>query len=376
MRKRLPGLLAIGAVLLTASLIGFKARYGGATIPFPKRAELPLLTPPSVEMVAELEEPPGNIAVSKDGRVFVNLHPEARPSRNVVEIVNGKATDWPHPHERLLDGTFSLRIDARGWLWALSPGFHGLRGARLVAFDLASRRLMHRWDIPRPIAGWGSYVQDFQLSPDGRYVFLADVSALAKRPALIVYDTRTRHARRVLERDPSVTDRPYLIRAKGRDMVLLGGLYVMHPAVDTIAIDDAGEWLYYGPMSHKKLFRVRTSDLADASLSAPALSARVEAYGPKPQTDGATMDHAGNIYLAEVESASIAVLGPDRKLRTLVRDPRWRWPDGLSFGAADWLYVTDSAIPEIMMRTPGHIRRQAPYYVYRLRTGSPGTAGH
>src|SRR6185503_14872669 len=102
----------------------------------------------------------------------------------------------------------------------------------------------------------------------------------------------------------------------------------MHPALDTIALDAAGEWLYFGPMTHTSLFRVRTSDLRDDELSPGDLARRVERFGPKPQTDGASMDQAGNVYLTEVEGASIAILRPDRKLETLVTHPRWRWPDG------------------------------------------------
>lgn len=373
MRKKLVVSFVLALPVLGA--IGFRHRYGGPTVAFPVRLTEPLLPASRVEVVAALAEPPGNVAVSPDGRVFVNFHPEARPSRDVVEIVSGEAVDWPRRNEPLLHGVFSVRIDARGRLWALSPGFHGLVGARLVAFDLASGKLVHRWEIPRSVAPRGSYLQDFQVAPDGRHVFLADVSALAKRPALVVYDVGSGTGKRVLERDPSVTDRPYLIRAKGRDMLLLGGLFAMHPAVDTIALDAAGEWLYFGPMSHETLFRVRTADLVDDALGAAALSACVEPFGAKPQTDGASTDVGGNVYLTEVESASIALLGKDRVLRTLVRDPRWRWPDGLSFGPEDWLYVTDSAIPDVMLRSKAHIRARAPYYLYRFRTGVPGTPG-
>lgn len=59
-----------------------------------------------------------------------------------------------------------------------------------------------------------------------------------------------------------------------------------------------------------------------------------------------------------------------------VKDPRWRWPDGLSFGPEDWLYLTDSAIPDIMMRTASHVRASAPFHIHRFRTGVPGTPGH
>jgi hypothetical protein len=374
MRKRILS-LALLAALLAAGLVSFKLRYGGPTRPFPAKGTEPLLPSSVVEVVAELPEAPGNLAVSEGGRVFVALHPEGRPSRSLVEIVDGRPVDWPRAGEPLTDGVFSVRIDRQGRLWALSPGFHGLKGARLVAFDLETRDVVHRWDLPRSVAGWGSYVQDFQVSPDGTRVFLADVSGFAKHPALVVYDVERREGRRVLERDRSVTDEPFLIRAKGRDMLLLGGLFAMHPAVDTLALDAAGEWLYFGPMSHETLFRAPTADLANSALSPSALSARVEAFAGKPQTDGASTDVAGNVYLTEVESASIAMVRPDRSLVTLVRDPRWRWPDGLSFGPEDWLYLTDSAIPDLMLRSKAHVRASAPFHVYRLRTGVPGTPG-
>lgn len=374
MRKALVALATLCA-LLGGLVLAFKARYGGPTVPFPSRQAQPLLPASGVEVVAELPEAPGNVAVSDEGRVFVALHPEGRPSRSVVEIVNGAAVPWPRPNEPLLDGVFSVRIDRQGRLWALSPGFHGLRGARLSAFDLSTGARVHDWEMPRAVAPRGSYVQDFQVSPDGTKVFLADVSAVAKRPALIVYDVLSRTGRRVLERDASVTDRPYLMKVKGHPMLLLGGLYAMHPAVDTIALDTPGEWLYYGPMAHESLFRVRTADLLDASLPAPALSARVERYSDKPLSDGGSTDTAGNVYLTDIEHGAIARVTPERRLETLVLDPRWRFPDGLSFGPEDWLYLTDSAIPDILMRSAAHVRKSAPYHVYRFRTGVPGTPG-
>lgn len=359
-------------------LVGFKLRYGGPTIPFPDPmagAGEPLLPASGVEVVATLDEAPGNLAVTKEGRVFVNLHPEGRPEKKVVEIVNGAPVPFPDAAFGLYDGVFSLRVDGQGRLWSLDPGFHGLKQPRLLAVDLATKSVAHRWDIPREICGLGSYAQDFQVSPDGKTVYIADIGVMAKAPAIVVYDVATGRARRLLERDATVSDKPYLINAKGREMVLLGGLFKMHPALDSIALDAAGEWLYYGPMSHETLFRVRTADLLDPALPPATLAARVEAFGPKPQSDGLAMDLAGNVYITAVEHGSIARLGPDRKLVTLVKDPRWRWPDGLSFGPEDWLYLTDSAIPDIMMKPKDHIRKSAPYYVYRVRVGQPGTPG-
>lgn len=364
-------------LLLFAGLVGWlKLRYGGPVRPFPDTSTVPLLSTESVEVVAELDQAPGNIAVSPDGRVFFNFHPEGRPSRKVVEWVDGMAIPFPDEEFDLFDTVFSLRIDRSGRLWTVDHGFHGVRQPRLLAFDLSRRELVHRWDIPSGIAGIGSYVQDFQVSSDGRHVFLADIGVMAKRPAIIVYDLVTATGRRVLEKHPSLTDEPYLIDAKGRRMILLGGLYAMHPALDSIGLDAAGEWLYYGAMSNQRMYRVRTADLTDESLDNVALSARVEDFGPKPQSDGISLDVEDNVYVTDVEHGALALLRHDRTLHTLLRDDRFRWLDGLSFGPDGWLYMTDSALPEIMLRSRGHIRRSAPYHIWRFRPGTDGEPGH
>jgi len=360
--KRLLRILAALVLLAAVAAIALRVRYGGATVPFPDTTKSPLLGSGAVEVVAVLDEPPGNIAVASDGRVFFTLHPEARPRVKVLQLVDGKPVPYPNAEwqERFVT-PLSLRIDGQGRLWALDIGYHGFRHPRLYAFDLASGKLVHQWDIPRDIAGFGSFVQDFQIDAEGRWLYFADLSVLAKHPALIVYDSRTKRARRVLEGHPSVQDRSYRIVNRGTPMELLGGLYKMHPAVDSIALDARGEWLYYGPMSHDTLFRVRASELRDETR-AP----RVEAFGPKPQTDGIAIDEAGNICMTEVEHGTIALLRPDRMLHTLVRDARFQWPDGLSL-AGGWLYVTDSDLAHVVLKRRSTIAAHRPYHIYRVR---------
>lgn len=350
MRKLLQrALLAfVAAVALVAAAVWL--RYGGRTIPFPDRTTPPVLAHPQIEIVARLDQPPGNIAVSRDGRIFFSFHPEARPDAKVVEWKDGHAVPWPSANFPLFDCVLSLRIDRQNRLWTIDNGFHGLRQPRLLAFDVATGSLVHRWDIPRSVAGLGSFVQDMQIDPAGRFVYIADIGLAAKKPAIIVYDSRTHRARRVLERDPSTTDRPYKITR------LLGGLYAFHPALDSIALDDAGEWLYYGPMSHETLFRVRTSDLQHP-----------EAYGPKPQSDGIAIDRDGTLYITDVEHGALSILDRDRRLRTLVRDPRFRWLDGLSLAPDGWLYMTDSDLLDVMLKTKRQIARHAPFYVWRVK---------
>ena len=233
-------------VLAVAFVVIMKVRYGGETIPFPDRSTEPMLPSSALEVVAKLDEPPGNIAVSKSGRVFITFHPEGNPEGvKVAELVRGKpvpfpSVDFQKPRARgepYFDTAFSVRIDNDNRLWTLDSGFHGFRTARLLAFDLDSRQLVHQWDMPRDEAGLGSYLQDFQVSHDGRFVFLADFSAIALSPALVVYDVEKKDGRRVLRDEPSVTAANFAIRAYGHEMSFLNGLYKMHPGVDWIALD-------------------------------------------------------------------------------------------------------------------------------------------
>ncbi|HVR40892.1 MAG TPA: L-dopachrome tautomerase-related protein [Thermoanaerobaculia bacterium] len=365
MKKWLARAALVLIALIVLLIITLRVRYGGDTVPFPDTSTPPLLPTSAVEVVATLDEPPGNLAVTRDGRIFFSFHPEARPERKVAEWVDGKAVAFPSESFDLFHEVLSLRVDAQGRLWTLDHGFHGFGQPRLLAFDVASRKVVHQWDIPRAIAPFGSFVQDFQVAPDGAKIYLADVGIVSKRPALIVYDVAAKRGRRVLECDPSVTSKPYTLNVKGHEMNLLGGLYKMHLGVDSIALDASGEWLYFGPMAHETMFRVRTADLQNASTKL-----RVEAFGPKPQSDGIIMDAAGNIYITDVEHGAVARLDPNRKLVTLVRDPRFRWLDGFALGPDGSLYVTDSALVEVILRSKSHIRASGPYFIWRIKLAS------
>ena len=59
----------------------------------------------------------------------------------------------------------------------------------------------------------------------------------------------------------------------------------------------------------------------------------------------------------------------------LVRRGSLRWPDALSFGPGGYLYVADSAIPDILLRSREHIAEAGPYHIYRFATGATAPAG-
>ncbi len=374
------GFVLLCTLVLVA--VGLHLLLGGGE-PLEDRSTAPSLPFDVVEKVADLDFPPGNIAVSSDGRVFVTLHPDGRPPVQVVELVDGKPVPFPdeeyqHESDRVpyFQSILAVRIDRQGRLWTLDFARFGRGQPRLLAFDLETRRLVHEYAFPPAVAGLGSMLNDFQVDADGRYVYIAETSPVLQRPAIIVHDIAGKASRRVLDGHASVKAEKLVIDVGARRMMLPGGLLPLRIAVDSIALSRDGEWLYYGAVSGSRLYRVGTRDLVDPSLPAAALEERVVAFADKTLSDGITTDDAGNVYLSDMEHSAIHRVSPDGRLQTLVADERLRWPDGFSFGPDGWLYVTCSALQDVLFRADADVRRHAPYQVWRLRPGASAAAGH
>jgi len=251
------------------------------------RTTAPALPVSALEVVADLDYPPGNIAVSSTGRVFFTLHPNGNPPIKLVELVGGKPVPYPDQASQTtrFDSPLAVRIDRQGRLWTLDFARYGRGQPRLVAFDLAANTLVHQYDFPSSVAGFLSMVNDFQVDPRGEKIYIAETSPIRQKPALIVYDVAKRISRRVLDGHPSVQAGNYVIHTPERAIKVLG-VYTVRIGVDSITLDDRGEWLYYGPFSGDRLYRIATRDLNDASLTPEALGARVETLAPRRSATG------------------------------------------------------------------------------------------
>ena len=368
-------ILLVFILAAAALVVMLHLRYGGGQ-PYPDLSTPPLLEDAGLEVVLDYPEPVGNVAVSASGRVFFTVHPEARPQGNrLLEYVAGAAEPYPHgaAQQELFDTVLGVAVDSLDRLWTIDHGNHGLRAPRLLAFDLNSNELIHDQVFDAGIAPRGSFLQDLQVSRDGRTVFIADASIWRKRPAIIVYDIGSATARRVLEAHASVSAEDYVIHSHGVPMTFGKGLVALRAGIDGIAADD--QWLYYGALSGAGLFRVPLADLVNEELPNSQLAARVERVATKPLSDGLSIDLAGNVYGTDIEHGAIFIVGADGKARTLLHSDRLRWPDALSFGPGGWLYVADSGLADVVLKPREHIAAHAPYRIYRLRPGTEGTPG-
>lgn len=377
-RGGLLGRVALFVVLAVALiLIGLRVRYGGGAS-YPDVTGAPLLPDSALEVVVTSPEPIGNLAVSATGRVFYTLHPESRPEgARLFEWVEGKPVPFPDEQSQgeLFETPLGLAIDGQERLWVIDHGNHAMGKARLQAFDVATGKRVHEHVFERHIAERLSFLQDLRVDARGETVYIADVSFWRQNPGLVVYDVAKGQARRVLDSHASVLPQDWIIHNPIKPMVFFGGLVALKAGVDGLALSRDGEWLYYGAMNHDTLYRVRTADLREASLPPAELSRRVEAVGRKPLNDGLSTDSAGNVLVTDVEHGAVLRMSPEGKLETLVKTPRIRWADALSYGPDGWLYLADSSIPHQMLQSKQHIRQNAPYYIFRFKPGIAGVAG-
>jgi len=350
-------------------------RHGGGD-PYPDLTNTPQLGGEALEEVLAYAEPIGNVAVSRSGRVFFTVHPESRPRGNkLLEYVNGASVPFPslRLQKELFDTPLGIAVDRFDRLWVIDHGNHGTRSARIVAIDLNTGEVIRKQNLDASIAPVGSILQDLQVSADGRSIIIADASFWLKKPALIVYDVETGNARRVLEGHPSVTAENYMIRTADHDMAFLGGMVALRGGVDGIALGT--KWLYYGALNGSSLYRIRLKDLRNEKLPMSQLTRLVERYSDKPLSDGLSTDTAGGVYITDVEHSAIFRAGADGSLSTLIQSPKIRWPDALSFGPDGYLYVADSALPELILKSTEHIQANGPYRVFRFQTGFEGVPG-
>lgn len=366
------GLGALVALVFVL-LVVVRLWLGGGE-PYPDVSTAPQLPSERLEVLVELDLPPGNVTSSREGRIFFNTHPFTQPQRFadsfVFELVDGQPR--PYPSERFqprLQGVLGMTVGPLDRLWLISPAGLEDRPTRLMAFDLTTDALVFEHDLDDAA---GMFSQDLRVSPDGKTIYLADTGAFfLASPAIVVFDIDRRTTRRVLEGHPSIEPQDWEIRTRDGPYKLAWGLVNFSVGVDGLAVSHDGRWLYYATMSHDGLHRVPTAMLLDPAAPAQAVADAVERVGGKPLSDGIEIDARGRVYITDVENGGLAVMEPDGTLQTLVRDDAIVWADGVNLAADGSVLFTDSEIPayiDPLLRPPAEERlhRAAPHRIYRI----------
>jgi sugar lactone lactonase YvrE len=339
----------------------------------------------TLEVVATFNGPlPTGVAVSNDGRVFVNfprwgdekLYPDFS---TVVEVKNGKTVPYPSAEINKADpgraaqtllAVQTVVVDPAGkrlWLVDTGNGFGALveGGPKLVAVDLATNKVVKTITIPLSVAVPGTYLNDVRFDlkrgPQGT-AFITDSGVTG----IIVVDIASGRSWRRLQNHPSVRPEPaYMPVYEGQVLYRDGKRFQI--GSDGIAISPDAKWLYYSVLSGRRLFRVGVDALADPQKSDTDVAGTIEDLGEKGgSADGLEADAEGRIYITDFENNSIHRRNVDGRLETLVSDPRLLWPDTLALAADGFMYVTANQIGR-QARFQGKDMRQKPYAVFRFK---------
>lgn len=301
------------------------------------------------------------VAVSRDGRVFVN-YPRWSPETTLsVAEVLGSGQIRPYPNEEInhwdpMAGTGdhfvcvqSVVCDGRGYLWILDTGNPYLQGvleggAKLVKVDMKTDRIERVYVFDSTTASPGSYLNDVRIDGQARFAYLTD----SNLGAIIVLDLNTGQSRRVLDDHPSTSAENVEVRVNGQVLTYYDGSpFVVHS--DGIALSRDNEYLYYQALTGHTIYRIPTGYLQDGSIDADILGQQVEIFVKGGLCDGMAFDRQGNLYLSAIEENAIKRVRPDGQIETLARDFRISWPDSFSITPDGTVYFTTSRVHEAGM---------------------------
>jgi sugar lactone lactonase YvrE len=313
--------------------------------------------------VATFEQQVTGIAVSPQGRIFVNFPRwEKDVEISVAEVMkDGSLKPYPNAEwnawrnlKPLSNGDHfvcvqSVTVDPQGFLWILDPAAPGNEfnldgGPKLVKVDLASDKVLQVIRFGRDTIPQGSYLNDVRVSPDGRWAYITDSGV---RGALLVVDLLTGKPRRVLDGHPSTQVEPdVIVHADGQELRRPDNRKVKFSA-DGIALDRQGRFLYWQALTGKTLCRLPTNILTNPTVAPARLAAAVTKVGTTNVADGLWMDGKGNIWVTSPEEDALKLRAPDGTMQTVVQDKRLRWPDSLAEGPDGSIYVTSSHIQDM-----------------------------
>ena len=293
---------------------------------------------------------------------------ECKPGGAVVPYPDTAMNSW-HPGDNGLQKWVcvqAVHVDDSNRLWVVDPASPFQKGVynnsqKLVQIDLTANAVSGVYPLA-DVTDNNSYINDVRVDTRSGIAYLTNSS----EGGIVIVDLNSGKARQVLQGSPSVMADPnYVLAIDGQELRKKGVLF--HSNSDGIALSPDGRYLYYKPLTDDKLYRIRTADLRDTTLTPGQLAAKVVMLGHFATTDGMATDQKGNLYLGDLENHSIVRLDTALNKTVLVSDNRLSWPDSYQVTREGYLYVSCSQIQNEADFHDGKSKRTTPYSIYRIK---------
>jgi len=319
-----------------------------------------------LKQVAQSSELWTGVAVSKEGRIFVNYPRWTGAEKTSVAEIISSGVPRPFPNEiwNRWDASLSPKehfvcvqsvyVDDEDNLWILDPANALMRGvvkggAKLVRVDLRTNQVVQKVLFDETVAPSSSYLNDVRVDTKKQFAYITD----SGEGAIVVVNLATGQARRALYSHLST-------RAEETTFTVEGVTLRAKINSDGLALDPRREYLYYQALTSRSLYRIKTESLQDFSLSELQLAEKVEFVAKTGVADGIEFDRDGNLYLTSLEYNAIRQYTPAGKIEIVVQDSALKWPDSFSITADGGIYVTTSQL---------HLgsSRNQPYQIFKLQ---------
>ncbi len=332
------------------------------------------LTPGKIQLieVARSERRWTGLAVSQEGRIFVNFPLWSASQPFAVGELQQDGTVLPYPNEVLNSWqpdksprnhfvcVQAMFVDARNRLWILDPAnprFEGVvqDGPKLFVVDLSSDTVIRTYRFGPEIAKPDSYLNDLRVDLDTDTVYMTD----SGNGALVILNLASGQGRRLLDNHSSTQAEDILLTIEGKPWLMGGNRPRVH--ADGIALSNDGNWLYYQALTGRTMYRIATADLRDRLLSADELVNRVEKVAESGASDGLFYGTDNNIYISALEHSAIRRVRPGSMVETVIQDKCISWPDSFALGPGDILYFTTARIHQ-------RDKPSGPFTIFRLES--------
>jgi sugar lactone lactonase YvrE len=319
-----------------------------------------------LEIVAELNIRPGNVAVSNTGRVFATIHPLGTGNVQVIEV-KSKDNFAPYPNNTLqktdkssddkFDTPLGITFSDDGNLWIVDLGLW-LGKTRLWCIDINTNSIIRKIELSQDIAPKGSFVQDLRVDSKNGWVYLADIA----NPGIIALNLKTEQATRYNFPECQPQNIDMIIDGK---VIFFGG----KPArvgVNPITLSSDNNTLFFGAMNGKKWYSLNAKLIRDGS-NEKLIASSIKTVGSKPICDGSTTDKYNNHYFTNLERHAITKMDVKGKLTDLLINPQLKWPDNISLAPNGYIYISVNQLNYTKAFTGGNDEGVPPYYIYRFK---------